>query len=194
VNYLGESSQFTDITPVVEPSFGGLATSALSRNRRSFVWQPINGEEVYTEYGRMSWRCKRCKPCIWCRCVEAGNSGYSYSNNLRRKNAIRRLLLSPVLFCVCTIFCLWLWWWTKAPSSCSPRPRNAKTLVDHEISLVCPARRPTQSRPVRFPPPLRVVTIFGGALAQSVPLEDNPRGISASPEIGRTRWALFSPG
>jgi len=32
----------------------------------------------------------------------------------------------------------------------TPHLRYGETLVDHEISLVCPVRRPTQSRPGRL--------------------------------------------
>jgi hypothetical protein len=49
VNVLGESSQLTDITSVMELSFGDLAASASRRNRTSFIWHLINGEEVYKD-------------------------------------------------------------------------------------------------------------------------------------------------
>ena len=61
VIFLGESRQLTDITPVMESSFGGLAASASSRNRANFVLHPISEREGYTEDGRTGWRCKRCK-------------------------------------------------------------------------------------------------------------------------------------
>jgi hypothetical protein len=59
------------------------------------------------------------------------------------------LLLFPMLFRMCAIIYLLLWWWPKAPSNGqpTPRPRYAKTVVDHEISLIYPTHRPTQSRP-----------------------------------------------
>ena len=47
VNVLGESSQLTDMTPVVEPSFGDLVASASSRNRRSFVASDQRGIGVH---------------------------------------------------------------------------------------------------------------------------------------------------
>jgi hypothetical protein len=72
VNTLDESTQQTDITSVVEPSFGELAASVSSRKRTSFVWLPANGEEIHAEDGKLRWRCKRCKVlCFWC-CVESG--------------------------------------------------------------------------------------------------------------------------
>ena len=64
MNVLGESSQLTDITSVMERSLRDLAASALSFNRRNIVWHPVNGEEVHTEDEIMRWRCKRCKPFV----------------------------------------------------------------------------------------------------------------------------------
>ena len=66
------------------------------------------------------------------------------------ENLVR--LISTPLFRACMIFCLLC---RKLPliwprMYCSTwklgLDRFGKTLVDHEISLVCPARRPTQSR------------------------------------------------
>jgi len=74
VNVLSESSQLTNMMPVVGPSFVDLTASASSRNRRRFVCHPTNGEEVCSEDRGMRWRCKRRKSFVSGadRCGEAG--------------------------------------------------------------------------------------------------------------------------
>ena len=178
VNDLGEGSQLTNITPVMEPSFGDLAASASSRDRTNFVWHPINGEEVCTEDGRIRWQRKRCTVVgslylmlmcrSWLTVTQARKSictvitfGLGSMKNANRHLFDQQdfsITLFPFAFrCspVCGRISVCCGGGRKLPVM-APKPRNplyqtyAMMLVDHEISIICPPRQPTQSRPVRL--------------------------------------------